>query len=161
MPMSDPHTDSNTPLEEVEELLREPRSKRFTVYIDPSLAEAANELVEGERFSSVSVVLDIALRRQLLHELQLRADYVELLEELDNLPTQLASTVSSSRSTRRSSGFVGDDSEGQKVCMSGRTNPGLYLLETLLIQDNDVGFTTESAFVEKGLWRIVEVEGVQ
>ena len=152
--MSDPYADSSSPLEEVEEWLRDPRSKRFTVYIDPELAEAANELVETERFASVSVVLDIALRRQLLHELQVREDYVELLEELDSLPAQLASTVSSSRSTGRSNGFVGDDSEGQKVCMSGRTNPGLYLLETLLIHDEGVRFTTESAFIEAGLRRI-------
>ena len=152
--MSDPHRNSKTPFEEVDECLREPRSKRFTVYIDPELAEAANELVEKAWFSSVSVVLDIALRRQLLHELQMRDDYVELLEELDNLPDQLASTVSSSRSTRRNNGFIGDDSEGRKVCMSGRTNPGLYLLETLLIQDDAVTFTTESAFIEAGLRRV-------
>lgn len=150
--MSDPQM--NTPLEEVDEWLQEPRSKRFTVYIDPELAEAANEFVEKERFSSVSVVLDLALRRQLLHELQMREDYVELLEELDNLPAQIAGKVSSSRSTGRSNGFVGDDSEGQKVSMSGRTNPGLYLIETLLIHDDETTFSTESAFVEAGLRRI-------
>ena len=156
--MSDLYADSNTPLEVVDEWLQEPRSKRFTVYIDPELAEAANELVETERFSSVSVVLDIGLRRQLLHELQMRADYLELLEELDNLPAQLINTVSSPRSTGRSNGFVGDDSEGRKVCMSGRTNPGLYLIEMLLIHDDETAFSTESAFVETGLRRIQRVD---
>lgn len=138
---------------ELDELLQETRSQWFTVYIEPEVAEAANQLQENGPFETVSVVLDTALRRQILHELQLRPEYSYLLGELDSLPTCLVHRASSCRSTTDET-FVGTDPDGTKMVLSGRTTPGLYLLEKMLTEDRKVEFKTESAFVEAGLRRI-------
>lgn len=140
-------------LAELDELLQETRSQRFTVYIEPTMAEAANKLEEDGPFETISVVLDTALRRQLLHELQLRPEYAHLLEELEALPACLVHRASSRHSPADNT-FIGTDPDGAKVVMSGRTTPGLYLLEKMLIEDRRVEFDTESGFVEAGLRRL-------
>lgn len=138
---------------ELDEMLKESRRKRFTVYLPPEMAEKANQSTKDGPFETVSVVLDTALRRQLLHELQMRAEYTHLLEELETLPTCLVHRVSSSHSASNSA-FVGSDPDGTKVVMSGRTIPGLYLIEKMLLDDDVVEFQTESGFVEAGLRRV-------
>lgn len=142
----------------VDLLLTDRRGHRFTVYIEPKLADAAIGLVEGGWFESRSIVLDTALRRQLLHELQLDPAHGFFLDELDCLAELLALRIprpknlsGAARPVKR--GPTANE-RGQKVRISSRTNEGVHLLAEMVVDDPRLSYTSMSEFVESGLRRI-------
>ena len=140
-------------------LLAERRGHRFTVYIEPHFAEAAIALVESGWYESRSIVLDTALRRQLLHELQFAPEYgfiLEELEELANLLVQRVPRPSNISGAARPVKLRPNATErGEKVRISSRTNEGVHLLAEVVVDDPSVPHASMSAFVESGMSRLL------
>lgn len=150
-----PQDERSVLMNRVSRLLADRRGRRFTVYIEPSTAERAISLVESRVFESRSLVLDTALRSQLLCLLESTSGYRDLLEGIDSLEHYLSyripcpSNISGVESPAKRRPTANE--RGRKVRVSSRTNEAIHLLGEVLVDDPEIPYSHLSQIVEQGV----------
>lgn len=151
-----------SPLTTLDHALQGHRDRRISSYLDPQLVHDAREYIRkgDNEYGGVSALVDTAIRRQVLHDLQRSPEYSSLLEDVPMLPGALATRVPSPKNATLSSetsstSTLGGPANRRKEIVSGRTNGGIYQLMMVLIDDPNLPYESESDFVTAGIRRLL------